>query len=282
MENLRADSINVYTDGSSKDNPRTGGFGIVYVIEDENGNLQKVDEDIVRAGFAGASNQQMEMWAAVVALKELASKQYPPVDVAKFRRITIFTDSNYLLTHVESARRAWQHNGWVLRDGRPVSNSRIWEILLDAIHRAPHRVYFEKVKAHSGHEFNELADQQATASRLKQTGQRLPGSAVVRRKRSAKQVKDGSIPRQGQVELIHVITAYDEKAGSAKFKVEVVDEESPEWSAVDFAHTRTDLGLRATHIYRVQFDSGTDSLWIVDVLEEVSRENVFESTNEEG
>lgn len=281
MENLRKESINVYTDGSSKDNPREGGFGIVYVVEDDDGHLQTVDEDIVRPGFAGASNQQMEMWAAIVSLKELASKQYPPVEIARYRRITILTDSNYLLTHVESARRAWQHNGWILRDGRPVSNSRLWEILIEAIHRAPHRVYFEKVKAHSGHEYNDLADRQAKASRLKQSGQRLPGSAVVRRKRSTKKVKEGSIPRKGQIDLIHVVTAYDEMANSAKFKIEIVDEESREWEAVDFAFTSVDFGLRATHVYRVEFDSGTDALWIIDVFEEVSREDVFDAASDD-
>lgn len=281
MENLRADSINIYTDGSQKERPRRGGFGIVYVIEGANGHPQVIDADIVRPGFAGASNQQMEMWAVIEALKELGRRRYAPVNVSAFRRITIFTDSKYVLEGVESARRAWRYNGWVRRDGQPVSNSRLWELLLEAEHKVSLPVYYVKVKGHSGNEYNNLADDQADRSCELQSGQRLPGSAVVRRKRSPKQVRAGSITPAGQTDLIHVFTVYDERAEARKYKIEIVDEDSVDFESVDFAFARSDPGVRAAHVYRVKFEGGTADLWIEDVLEEIPREDIFDSTVDE-
>ena len=278
MEYLRSDSINVYTDGSQKGKPRRGGFGIVYVTEDEDGH--PVVDDFVRAGYAGATNQQMELWAVVAALRELGSKGWTPVDVARFRRITFFLDSQYVLDGARAAEY-WRVQGWKNRDGRPVSNSRIWEEFLAAKRKCPLPIYFEKVDAHSGNDYNDRADKQAKASADKQIGQYLPGAAVARRKFSSQQVKQGSIVPQGQLELVHVITEYPEMADANRFKVEVVDVESADFEKVDFYYDDQALKLRAHHAYRVQLNDDPKNPRILEVIEEVERAELFYSEEDD-
>lgn len=278
MEYLRSDSINVYTDGSQKSKPRRGGFGIIYVTEDDDG--EPVVEDIVRTGYEGATNQQMELWAVIEALRELANKQWTPVDVKKHSRITFFMDSAYVLNGVKSARFQ-QADGWSNRDGKPVSNSHLWELFLEAEKRSPLPVYYEKVKAHSGNEYNNLADAQAKKSADKRAGRYLPGAAVARRKLSPNQVKVGSIRPHGQIELIHVVTEKPEKGAANIFKVEVVDAASKDFECVDLYAGDLSLGLRPHHAYWVQLNDDPKNPQILNVLHEVPRDEIVYSDDDE-
>lgn len=61
------DALNVYTDGSSYSGPRTGGIGIRFITIDEHGNEKILD--IEEPGFNGATNNQMELYACIQALK---------------------------------------------------------------------------------------------------------------------------------------------------------------------------------------------------------------------
>lgn len=275
---MRSDSINVYTDGSQIPKPRRGGFGIVYVT-DGGGDDWDVD-DFVRTGYAGATNQQMELWAVIEALRELKSGRSLPFTVSRFSRITIFTDSAYVLNGAKSAPY-WESDGWINRDGRPVSNSHLWELFLEAKHRAPCRVEFEKVKGHSGVKYNELADKQARASAEKNSGMYLPGAAVARRKFSPQQVKPGSIVPRGQIEVLHVITENPEKGEANKFKVEVVDVDSPDFESVDLYYAEQQLGLRPYHAYKVQLNDDPANPRILAVIQEVPREELIYSDEDE-
>ncbi len=278
MEYLRSDSINVYTDGSQKTKPRRGGFGVVYVTDD-GGEEWDVD-NFVRTGYAGATNQQMELWAVIEALRELKRGQSLPFDVNKFRRITFYTDSAYVLNGEKSAPY-WEADGWTNRDNRPVSNSHLWELFLEARRKAPFRVEFEKVKAHSGVEYNELVDKQAKASAEKQVGKYLPGAAVARRKFSPQQVKPGSIRPTGQIEVVHVITENPEKGEANRYKIEVVNVDSPDFESVDLYYADQALGLRPYHAYKVQLNDDPSNPRILDRIQEVPREDIFYSDEDD-
>lgn len=278
MEYLRSDSINVYTDGSQKEKPRRGGFGIVYVT-DNGGEGWDVD-DFVRPGYAGASNQQMELWAVIQALRELGSKGWTPVDVANFKRITFYLDSQYVIDGAKAAERL-QRQGWKNRDGKPVSNSRLWEAFLEAKKKIKIPIDFVKVDAHSGNEYNDLADVQAKLSREKQIGQYLPGAAIARRKFSSKQVKHGSIRPCGQVELIHVITEYPEMGEANRFKIEVVDPQSDDFEHVDFYYAAQGLHLRPHHAYVVQLNDDPKNPRILEKIDEIARDDLAYTDDDE-
>ena len=72
-------SIKVYTDGACRGNPGPGGWGVYIQLNDEEKDLY--------GGNPETTNNQMEMQAALEALKYLKDKN----DV-----IELYTDSNYL------------------------------------------------------------------------------------------------------------------------------------------------------------------------------------------
>jgi ribonuclease HI len=67
--------LNIYTDGSSYQGPRRGGVGILYVTVGADG--EERTDPYPLPGFAGATNQQMELCAAIEALKALATHRAP-------------------------------------------------------------------------------------------------------------------------------------------------------------------------------------------------------------
>ncbi len=75
-------AINIYTDGSSFSRPRVGGIGIRLVIINPLG--QEEVEDISPAGYAAATNNQMELYACIIGLKE--AMRHPAFD--SFGRIS--------------------------------------------------------------------------------------------------------------------------------------------------------------------------------------------------
>ena len=53
----------------------------------------------------------------------------------------------------------WKKNGWKTADKKPVKNADLWLQLDEAQKR--HKIDWRWVKGHSGHEFNERADELA-------------------------------------------------------------------------------------------------------------------------
>ena len=66
-------AVNIFTDGSSYNAPRRGGWGFVYYTVDENGE-EVEDRHNAYLSIPGADAQEMELTAVVEALKLLVSK----------------------------------------------------------------------------------------------------------------------------------------------------------------------------------------------------------------
>ena len=95
MEYRDERDLNIYTDGSSYQGPRRGGIGILYVTVGDDG--EEHTDPYPLPGFLGATNQQMELCAAIEALKALVTRR-APVSSGDYRRVVIWTDSMYLAT----------------------------------------------------------------------------------------------------------------------------------------------------------------------------------------
>src|SRR5674476_981925 len=65
---LAENALNIYTDGSSFSSPRTGGIGMRLVLVDTCGR-ERV-HDFCPPGYKGATNNQMELKACIMALSE--------------------------------------------------------------------------------------------------------------------------------------------------------------------------------------------------------------------
>ena len=135
-------SIKVYTDGACKGNPGPGGWG-VYIIHGS-------DEIELFDGNPNTTNNQMEMQAAIEALKYLKEENQP---------IDLYTDSNYLRQGITEWIFNWKKNNWRTASKKPVANKDLW-IELDK-YVDFHSVNWFWVKGHSGDHYNEIADELA-------------------------------------------------------------------------------------------------------------------------
>ena len=135
-------SIKVYTDGACKGNPGPGGWG-VYIQSNE-------DEKELYGGNPETANNQMEMQAALEALKYLKDKN----DV-----IELYTDSNYLRQGITEWIHKWKLNNWRTAAKKPVANRDLWIEISDLNEKM--NVEWNWVKGHAGDPGNERADQLA-------------------------------------------------------------------------------------------------------------------------
>lgn len=136
----------IYTDGSSLGNPGKGGWGAVLI-----GNKQ-VSE--LGGAVANVTNNQMEMLAVFKALEEVAE-----LGIRDYS-ITLYSDSAYVINGITEWVYGWQKNDWKKADKKPVLNKDMWQDLVRIKHfvETDNKLFFEHIKAHAGHVYNERVD----------------------------------------------------------------------------------------------------------------------------
>lgn len=132
-------SIKVYTDGACKGNPGPGGWG-VYIIYGS-------DEIELFDGNPNTTNNQMEMQAAIEALKYLKEENQP---------IDLYTDSNYLRQGITEWIFNWKKNNWRTASKKPVANKDLWIEISEL--SSVMDINWHWVKGHDGDPGNERAD----------------------------------------------------------------------------------------------------------------------------
>ena len=135
-------SIKVYTDGACRGNPGPGGWGVYIRLNDEEKDLY--------GGNPETTNNQMEMQAALEALKYLKDKN---------EVIELYTDSNYLRQGITEWIHKWKLNNWRTAAKKPVANRDLWIEISDLNEKMD--VQWNWVKGHAGVPGNERADQLA-------------------------------------------------------------------------------------------------------------------------
>ncbi len=137
----------VFTDGSCEGNPGPGGWGYVWVEDDE-----VVRED---RGVDGATtNNRMELAALIAAYEAL------PTDCS----VTVFSDSQLCVKTVNEWAAGWEKRGWRRKSG-PIANLELVQKLY-ALALAHPDVELQWIKAHDGSRWNEYADALASAYML--------------------------------------------------------------------------------------------------------------------
>ena len=135
-------SIKVYTDGACKGNPGPGGWGVYIQF--------KEDEKELYGGNPETTNNQMEMQAALEALKYLKDED---------EIIELYTDSNYLRQGITEWIHKWKKNNWKTAAKKPVANRDLWIEISDLNEKMT--VEWNWVKGHAGDPGNERADELA-------------------------------------------------------------------------------------------------------------------------
>jgi len=138
--------VEIATDGACKGNPGPGGWGAVI----RSGEREKE----LAGGETPTTNNRMELMAAIRALEALK----------KPCRVTLSTDSKYVMDGLTKWIHGWRKNGWKTADRKPVKNADLWQELVTAA--APHSIDWKWVKGHAGHPDNERADRLASDAAL--------------------------------------------------------------------------------------------------------------------
>ena len=137
--------VTIYTDGGADPNPGPGGWGAILLFE-RNGDIITKE---LNGGDPGTTNNRMELTAAIHALRALKK---PCV-------VNLHTDSIYLKNGITKWMPKWLGNNF--NKGK-IENVDLWQML--NIEVARHDIQWHWVKGHAGDQYNERADQLATAA----------------------------------------------------------------------------------------------------------------------
>jgi ribonuclease HI len=135
--------ITIFTDGASRGNPGSGGFGAI--ISDGN----TVTE--IGGREEETTNNRMEMMAAIEALK----------NVSEGSEVELYTDSAYLINGITKWVWAWQKNNWQTKTKDEVLNVDLWQELLEVSKNK--KIKWNRISGHSGVPANERCDVIATS-----------------------------------------------------------------------------------------------------------------------
>jgi ribonuclease HI len=136
----------VFTDGAAHPNPGAGGWGAVYVVDN-----QIIAQE--RGAHPDTTNNRMEL-TALVAGYQLVPAGKPAV---------VMTDSQLCVDTINVWAADWERNGWKRKRGVIKNLDLVQELYRLA--RARPDIELRWIKSHNGYLWNEYADALATAYR---------------------------------------------------------------------------------------------------------------------
>ena len=135
-----------YTDGACSGNPGPGGWGVLLQAFSDS---KVVKERELSSGERLTTNNKMELRAAIAALEILD----------RTSKITIITDSKYVMNGIQTWLAGWKKNNWKTASKKPVKNEELWKRLNLLCEQ--HEVNWKWVKGHAGDMGNERVDKLA-------------------------------------------------------------------------------------------------------------------------
>ena len=143
-----------YTDGSSKGNPGSGGYGVVEYDIKSNTIFYTYSEY-----FKNVTNNQMELKAILHVIKLAAAD--------KENSYLVYSDSAYAVNSINTWMYGWARNGWINSKKKPVENLDLIQEIYSYLEFPMENFDLRKINGHSGHLGNELADALATGNMKK-------------------------------------------------------------------------------------------------------------------
>jgi len=134
-------NIEIFCDGACSGNPGVGGYGCIIRCDGKETELSGRDPM--------TTNNKMELTAAIKGLESLK----------KPSRVTLTTDSQYLVKGMTEWINGWQKKGWINSSKKPVLNRNLWERLIELSKK--HEIKWVWVRGHDGHYENERCDELA-------------------------------------------------------------------------------------------------------------------------
>ena len=135
--------VSIYTDGACSGNPGPGGWGTVLLYGKHRKEISGYKKE--------STNNEMELYAAVMGLNELKRKC----------KVSLYSDSAYLVNAFnQNWIESWREYGWK-RKKNELKNRDLW-IELDRLNNH-HEINWIKVKGHSDNIENNKCDELATS-----------------------------------------------------------------------------------------------------------------------
>jgi ribonuclease HI len=264
MPKIVEDALVVYTDGSLYPKGRKGGYGIVFLDVDANGQETPI-EDYAPPGVRGATGNRMELQAVIDALERIPYLDCYP----RTKRVVVRTDSRYVVDKFPLATLD-ARNRWRTQAGKPIDNTDLWKDLLRAQRKLGLRVDVQWVKGHAKDQHNIRADNLAKESANNPLARREFRSSV-RRKISPTRTKAGSVGVAGQTITIYVVEAqWLNHHRTWKYRYQVMSKDSTDYGNTDWIYG-TDF-IKSGHCYRVRLNDDAKFPQILEVEIEVPRE----------
>ncbi|MDR2833610.1 MAG: ribonuclease HI [Streptococcaceae bacterium] len=146
--------IKVYTDGGSRNTGNVKGGSVkptdkaawAYLIVTEKGEQFSASE-----GRLGATNNQMEITAVLMSLRELYKKGL------QNEEILLVSDSQYVLKSIQEWLPGWKKNGWKNSSKKEVKNKDLWIQIDKALPYFPN-ITFQWTKGHAEDIGNNFVD----------------------------------------------------------------------------------------------------------------------------
>lgn len=130
--------IEIFCDGSSLGNPGPGGYGVIL-------RYGSYEKELSR-GYKITTNNRMELLGALVALSALNEPC----------KVTLYSDSNYVIQGMTAWRFSWRKNDWDNARKKNLKNLDLWQQLDKEAQK--HDITWQWVKGHNGHPENERCD----------------------------------------------------------------------------------------------------------------------------
>lgn len=153
-------SVTIYSDGAYKPALGTGGYGSIMMC---NGFVK-----FCYGGFVGTSNNAMELLGAITPMRLLNQPC----------RVTIISDSQYLVKGLNEYLSHWVANGWRKADGGKIANETLWREMW--LLCQTHIVSAHWVKGHSTNYNNSVCDNLASIGTYKVCGVQIPNHLLCR------------------------------------------------------------------------------------------------------
>ena len=145
------DNIEIWTDGSWDSKSKNGGW--CYIIKYFDGN-----ENVDSSFQTKTTNNRMELLAIIKALDFLTE------DSDENFKLTIYSDSDYVINGISGWYKKWRDNGWVTAKGFKIANKDLWLRLIDHNENEKLSITWNCVKSHSGITDNDRCDELARQS----------------------------------------------------------------------------------------------------------------------
>lgn len=152
----------VYTDGACSNNQnaekRIGAYAACIFTEINTNEGQKTYMKKISDKKPGATNNEMELTAAVVALYNVLNAHNEMKRKGK-PHVKIISDSQYVVKGVNEWLSNWKSNNWHTKSNKPVSNLNLWKALDTYLNKVEYT--FDKVKGDGKDKWNSYCDKAA-------------------------------------------------------------------------------------------------------------------------